>query len=288
MPQGALRAAPPVDEAAGRPARNPGATARRAAVIAALSRVPRSGARPSRATPHPPRGSASRSPGGRDASRVAKCLTSERPIAPRPPSPRMKLREGRKILFFARRAPSPPIPGAARPQRRGARVCRAAGRPWQRTCLGSSSSTREGFMVAKGSHAEPAPQANQMHPDELQRGDSDPDPRAGDNFGGRPSTVDPSVTLASEIKDRTRRLQGFTLDEPREIPGRPQLARLLQDALRIDLTDPERRPFRATAQRVAVGRVPGAQVRRTANAPESADTGQRPAATAVMRPSDAG
>lgn len=142
-------------------------------------------------------------------------------------------------------------------------------------------------MVAKGSHAEPAPQANQMHPDEPQRGSS-PHPRAGEDLGGRPSTEEPSVKLAPEIEDLARRPQDATSDERREIPRLSELARLLQEALYSDLTDPERRSFRGAAQRVAVGRVPDAQIRRTAHAPESAGTGQRPAATAVMRPSDAG
>ncbi|AUX24565.1 hypothetical protein SOCEGT47_051030 [Sorangium cellulosum] len=105
-------------------------------------------------------------------------------------------------------------------------------------------------MVAKSKSSEPAPQAQQKHPDELQR-DLNPNHMAGQNIGAGPSTLDPQVKLASDIEELTRELQDFTADELREIPVLPAGARLLQDAVHVDLADPERRAFRATAQRTA-------------------------------------
>ncbi len=105
-------------------------------------------------------------------------------------------------------------------------------------------------MVAKNNHSEPAPQTRQNHPDELQL-DLNPDHMAGQNIGNGPATLDPHVKFASEHKEPTRELQDFTSDELREIPVLPAGARLLQDAVYVDLADPERRAFRATAQMVS-------------------------------------
>ncbi|WP_438022996.1 hypothetical protein [Sorangium sp. So ce233] len=143
-------------------------------------------------------------------------------------------------------------------------------------------------MIAKNHHAGPAQQANQKPPDELQR-DLNPNHMAGQNIGGGPSTLDPSVRFASEIKDLTRQLQDFTSDELREILVLPQGARLLQDAVYVDLAAPERRPLpghRAEGREVET--FPGARVRRTAHGLESADAAQRLTWTAVTRPIDAG
>ncbi|XYH94149.1 hypothetical protein ACMHYB_40810 [Sorangium sp. So ce1128] len=103
-----------------------------------------------------------------------------------------------------------------------------------------SLSTHDGFMVATINHSEPARQANQKPPDELQR-DLNPNHMAGQNIEGDPSTLDPSVELASDIDDPTRQLQGSTSDEPRESPGLPEGARPLQDAVYVDLAGSERR-----------------------------------------------
>ncbi|WP_437752655.1 hypothetical protein [Sorangium sp. So ce1389] len=143
-------------------------------------------------------------------------------------------------------------------------------------------------MVATLNHPEPARQANQKSPDELQR-DLNPNHMAGQNIEGGPSTLGPSVELASEIDDPTRQLQGSTSDEPRESPGLPEWARPLQDAVYVDLAGSERRALRATAQKVArsgqyLVRQPGC----TPHGLESTGTSQRPPATSVMRPSDAG
>ncbi|XXX73389.1 hypothetical protein WMF30_37690 [Sorangium sp. So ce134] len=105
-------------------------------------------------------------------------------------------------------------------------------------------------MVARNNHSEPAPQAKQKHPDELQR-DLNPNHMAGQNIGGGSATLDPSVKLASDIKELTLQLQDFTSDELREIPVLPEGARLLQSAIYVDLAAPERRAFRATAQMLA-------------------------------------
>lgn len=105
-------------------------------------------------------------------------------------------------------------------------------------------------MVAQDNHSEPAPQAKEKHPDDQQR-DLNPNHMARQNIGGGLSALDPSVRLASDIKELTRQLQDFTSDELWEIPVLPEGARLLQDAVYADLADPERRAFRATVQILA-------------------------------------
>ncbi|AUX45382.1 uncharacterized protein SOCE26_068640 [Sorangium cellulosum] len=52
-------------------------------------------------------------------------------------------------------------------------------------------------MVAQNNHSEPAPQAKQNYPDDLQR-DLNLNPMAGQNIGGGPSPLDPNVKSASD------------------------------------------------------------------------------------------
>lgn len=142
-------------------------------------------------------------------------------------------------------------------------------------------------MVAKNNHPEPAPQAKQKHPDELQR-DLNPNHMAGQNIGGGPSPLDPSAKLASDIEELTRQHHDFTADELREIPVLLEGARLLEDAVYVDLADPERRVPGDRADAREAGTVPGAQIGYPAHVLDSVGTNQRFTATAVTRPSDAG
>lgn len=80
------------------------------------------------------------------------------------------------------------------------------------------------------------PQTEQKHPPEYEQG-LNPQHMAGQNIGER----EPSRP-ASEIKDMTRCLQDFTLEELLEIPVLEPGARLKQGATYLDLRSPSREP----------------------------------------------
>ena len=87
--------------------------------------------------------------------------------------------------------------------------------------------------------ADDLPQRKQpQHPDSYAR-DLNPAVAAGQNIG------DPVPQLrAADVKELTRELRGFTLDELREIPVVKRGARLQQGATYFDLS--QRRAFTAT------------------------------------------
>jgi hypothetical protein len=115
-------------------------------------------------------------------------------------------------------------------------------------------------MATDRSHTEPTkadmtrydvkPQEVRKHPDEYAR-DLNPDWMAGQNLRERAEDVDPRLRYASEIKEITRFLQDFEVDELREIPVLPAGARLEQGATYVNLRDPARAPFTATAEMAA-------------------------------------
>jgi hypothetical protein len=84
------------------------------------------------------------------------------------------------------------------------------------------------------------PQEARKHPDAYE-GDLNPNAMAGQNIGGRVSTVP-----AADLKDVVTLLaDAFTIDELREIPIVVRGAPLEQGAKYIDLTDDERREMTA-------------------------------------------
>jgi hypothetical protein len=91
------------------------------------------------------------------------------------------------------------------------------------------------------------PQEGRKHPPQYER-DLNPEWMAGQNFRERAEDVEPRVRYASEVKEITRFLQDFTFDELREIPVLAAGMRLEQGATYVNLRDPERTPFTATAE----------------------------------------
>lgn len=88
------------------------------------------------------------------------------------------------------------------------------------------------------------PQARRKHPDPWQR-DLNPHYLDGQNVGARSDDVRDDMRYASHIKQLTRHLDGFTLDELDQIPVLLPGARLSQGAVYVDVTDPKRPVFRA-------------------------------------------
>ncbi|MFW5740545.1 MAG: hypothetical protein ACOC1F_09285 [Myxococcota bacterium] len=91
------------------------------------------------------------------------------------------------------------------------------------------------------------PQTEQKHPERYAR-DLSPDHLAGQNIGAQDIDASDDVRPASDIKELTTALRGFTMDELREVPVLPEGARLQQGATYIDLRDEHRRPFTATGE----------------------------------------
>jgi hypothetical protein len=94
------------------------------------------------------------------------------------------------------------------------------------------------------------PQFDEKHPQPW-RDDLNPNHMAGQNIGGETLETDPDVAHARDLKEIGRLLPGFTDAELREIPLVPTGTRLENHATYVDLCDPERRPFTATAPMVA-------------------------------------
>lgn len=122
-------------------------------------------------------------------------------------------------------------------------------------------------------------------PTMLQR-DLKPSHVGGQDIGGGPSPLDPGVKRAPDIEEPTGRLQRFASADLREIPVLPEEARLPHDA--IDLAALERRVPNDGAESHEAGAAPGAWTGTPNHVLESADADQRPTATAVTRPRDAG
>jgi hypothetical protein len=73
-----------------------------------------------------------------------------------------------------------------------------------------------------------------------------PDRLAGQNIGAEGPDVRPGATVAADVKELTRDLEGFTLEELRHIPVLPPGARLKQGATYMDVSDPSRPVVHAT------------------------------------------
>lgn len=95
------------------------------------------------------------------------------------------------------------------------------------------------------------PQTEQKHPDEWEQ-DLNPDRTKGQNIGEHPPEEEPEVTYASEIKEIRNMLgETFSPQELREIPVVTAGGRLQQGKTYLNLRDPARIPFDATADMTA-------------------------------------
>lgn len=93
-------------------------------------------------------------------------------------------------------------------------------------------------------HGMPLPQ--QPHPDEWEH-DLNPDFLAGMNYGLEGPHAEQLMLTAYEIKTLHGRLPAFSNEELKQIPILPEGSRLEQGATYLDLNDPQRRAFTATA-----------------------------------------
>lgn len=91
---------------------------------------------------------------------------------------------------------------------------------------------------------------HQPHPDEWEH-DLNPDFMAGINKGVLGPHLEKAVITAYDIKDLHRKLHYLSNNELRQIVVMPEGARLEQGATYLDLNDPQRREFKATANMVA-------------------------------------
>lgn len=96
-------------------------------------------------------------------------------------------------------------------------------------------------MLTKDNIPSKKPQAEQKHPPEYER-DLNPDRLAGQNIGVHD---DAGIRPASEIKELTRLLDKFTMDELRQVSVLPEGIRLEQGGTYLDLADEPRVPFTA-------------------------------------------
>lgn len=87
-------------------------------------------------------------------------------------------------------------------------------------------------------------QTEKKHPDRYAR-DLSPNRMAGQNIGHEAAGDRTYARTAAEVKELTRNLEGFTLDELREIPVLKAGARLKQGATYLDLKSGGE-PFTAT------------------------------------------
>lgn len=95
------------------------------------------------------------------------------------------------------------------------------------------------------------PQTERKHPDEWEQ-DLNPDRMAGQNLGATSGERERDMPTAHSIKELRLRLESeFTDEELAGIPVVPEGQRLRQGATYLDLNDPERREFTATADMVA-------------------------------------
>lgn len=94
------------------------------------------------------------------------------------------------------------------------------------------------------------PEQNPKEHDEFYS-DLHPEPEAGINVQGVSPHPGKSGHTAYDVKDAYDLLPGFHDSDLRRIPILPAGSRLLQGATYIDLRDPKRREFTASAQTVA-------------------------------------
>ena len=105
-------------------------------------------------------------------------------------------------------------------------------------------------METRSERSEPerAPQTKPQHPQEVEA-DLNPARGAGQNVGERSSEPEQSLGSAYDVKAAHRAFrEQFEDDELRQIPILREGQRLQQGATYVDLTDPERREFRATGE----------------------------------------
>lgn len=97
-------------------------------------------------------------------------------------------------------------------------------------------------MIEKHHVRRPKPQDARKHPFPYER-DLNPDHLGGQNIG-----LPFDYIMAADRKDLTRaaELEGFTMDELRQIPTMPAGARLERGKAYLDLRDARRLPFHAT------------------------------------------
>src|SRR4051794_4210342 len=85
------------------------------------------------------------------------------------------------------------------------------------------------------------------HPPEVQQ-DLNPNAAAGINYGVvGPHPEKHNPRMAHEVKEAYRLLSEFTDDQLKQLPIMPVGSRLEQDATYIDITDPDRKEFKATS-----------------------------------------
>ena len=90
------------------------------------------------------------------------------------------------------------------------------------------------------------PRPGAQHPDEW-RGDLNPDPMAGQNYGTTGKHPEKWAPTAYEVKEVHRRLRDWTDDDLKQIPVVPAGSRLEQGATYIDLAAAHPAEFTATA-----------------------------------------
>jgi hypothetical protein len=96
---------------------------------------------------------------------------------------------------------------------------------------------------------QPKPQEQQKHPNRWQK-DLNPKRLQGQNVGPhRAEDINPRT--ADNIKELTRTLAELSTDELKDIPIVPTGTRLEQGAVYLDLRNPARGPFQATAEMFA-------------------------------------
>lgn len=98
--------------------------------------------------------------------------------------------------------------------------------------------------------AEKIPRPGEQHPPEW-REDLNPDANAGLNYNLEEPQPEVDGPVASELPGARDRIQDLSKDELEQLPVLPEGSRLEQGATYVDLRDPDRREFTATAGMVA-------------------------------------
>lgn len=98
--------------------------------------------------------------------------------------------------------------------------------------------------------AQDMPGQRPAHPPEWQT-DLNPNNLAGQNTGAGGPRAEKNMLNANDLKEAHRLLPDWTDDELKQLPVIPEGSRLEQGATYVDLRDPARRAFTATAGMVA-------------------------------------
>lgn len=94
-------------------------------------------------------------------------------------------------------------------------------------------------MTDKTSHA------GEQHPEEWRR-DLNPNPTAGQNYGGLGTEAEHEVRTLADVKELHRAFSDFSDAELKGVPILAPGSRLQQGATYVDLATPDRREFTAT------------------------------------------